>query len=128
MLLQARSDPISVDPTLCLTSALPDIKALTISSPNLLKELDAAFERYNEEQFATVKLPGGSQPVIVSTHSSLGDGRYYDVESSSSFAFDHATQVSEIRGGSGAAWLTKVLQKASAVQSYVLEGPQTDLV
>ena len=31
--------------------------------------------------------------VIVSSHNSLGDGRYYDVESSSSFAFDHASQV-----------------------------------
>jgi len=70
-----------------------DIKALTISSPNLIKELGPAFEKYNEEQFATVKLPGGSQQVIISTHSSLGDGRYYDVESSSSFTFDHATQV-----------------------------------
>lgn len=32
--------------------------------------------------------------VLVSEHNSLGDGRYYDVESSSSFAFDHTTQVS----------------------------------
>ena len=31
--------------------------------------------------------------VIVSSHNSLGDGRYYDVESSSSFVFDHSTQV-----------------------------------
>jgi hypothetical protein len=30
--------------------------------------------------------------VIVSSHNSLGNGRYYDVESSSSFAFDHTTQ------------------------------------
>ena len=42
-----------------------------------------------------VKLPGSSQPVIVSSHNSVGDGRYFDVESSSSFLFDHATQVSE---------------------------------
>ena len=31
--------------------------------------------------------------VIVSSHNSLGNGRYYDVESSSSFAFDHTKQV-----------------------------------
>ncbi len=55
-------------------------------------------------------LPGSSQPVIISSHSSLSDGRYYDVESSSSFEFNHATQ------------------KASAVQSHVLEGAQTELV
>jgi hypothetical protein len=30
--------------------------------------------------------------VIVSSHNSLGNGRYYDVESSSSFAFDHTIQ------------------------------------
>jgi hypothetical protein len=103
-----------------------DIKALTPSSPNIVSELTPAFEKYNEEQFITVKLPGSSSPVrlfapqreqnpadaettegcakdgfswtqvIVSSHNSLGDGRYFDVESSSSFAFDHATQV---RGG-----------------------------
>lgn len=64
-----------------------------MSTPNLVNELGPAFERYNEEQFATTKLPGSSQQVIISSHSSLGDGRYYDVESSSSFAFDHTTQV-----------------------------------
>ncbi|KAK3384466.1 F-actin-capping protein subunit alpha [Lasiosphaeria ovina] len=93
-----------------LADVVADIKALTISTPSLLSELGPAFQKYNEEQLATVKLPGGSQPVIVSSHSSLGGGRYFDVESSSSFAFDHATQ------------------KASSVQSYVLEGAQADLV
>jgi hypothetical protein len=58
----------------------------------VIKDLGPAFEKYNEEQFVTVKLPGSSQLVIISSHSSLGDGRYYDVETSSSFAFDHATQ------------------------------------
>jgi hypothetical protein len=40
-----------------------DIKALTSSEPNILSSLAPAFEKYNEEQFATVKLPGGSQEV-----------------------------------------------------------------
>ncbi|KAK4185550.1 F-actin-capping protein subunit alpha [Podospora australis] len=93
-----------------LADVIADIKALTSSTPNLINELGPAFEKYNEEQFTTVKLPGGSQPVIISSHNSLGDGRYYDTESASSFAFDHATQ------------------KASGVQSHVLEGAQTDLV
>jgi capping protein alpha len=75
-----------------------------------ISDLSAAFQKYNEEQFHTVKLPGSSQLVIISSHNSLGDGRYYDVESSSSFTFDHETQ------------------KASAVQSHVLEGEQADLV
>ncbi|KAI1480484.1 2-oxoisovalerate dehydrogenase beta subunit [Daldinia eschscholtzii] len=86
------------------------IKALTFNEPDIISKLGPAFERYNEEQFVTAKLPGSTQQVIISSHSSLGNGRYYDVESSSSFAFDHTTQ------------------KASNVQSYVLEGPQADLV
>ncbi|OIW24905.1 F-actin capping protein, alpha subunit [Coniochaeta ligniaria NRRL 30616] len=93
-----------------LTDVIADIKALTISTPSAVKDLGPAFQKYNEEQFVTVKLPGSSQQVIISSHSSLGDGRYYDVESSSSFAFDHTTQ------------------KASAVQSHVVEGSQADLV
>ncbi|KAI1766944.1 2-oxoisovalerate dehydrogenase beta subunit [Hypoxylon sp. FL1150] len=93
-----------------LADVINDIKALTINEPELVSQLGPAFEKYNEEQFVTVKLPGSSQQVIISSHSSLGNGRYYDVESSSSFAFDHATQ------------------KASGVQSYVLEGAQADLV
>lgn len=87
-----------------------DIKALTLHEPSLVKGLGPAFEKYNEEQFTTVKLPGSSQLVVVSSHSALGGGRYYDVESSSSFEFDHVTR------------------KASAVQSHVLEGAQSDLV
>ncbi|KAK8097930.1 uncharacterized protein PG998_013416 [Apiospora kogelbergensis] len=62
-----------------------DIKALTVSDPGLVSKLGPAFEKYNEEQFATAKLPGSTQPVIVSSHSSLGGGRYFDVESSTSF-------------------------------------------
>jgi capping protein (actin filament) muscle Z-line, alpha len=93
-----------------LSDVVADIKALTISDPGLVSQLGPAFERYNEEQFTTAKLPGSSQQVIISSHNSLGGGRYYDVDSSSSFAFDHATQ------------------KASGVQSHVLEGAQADLV
>lgn len=93
-----------------LADVIADIKALTVSSPTLISQLGPAFEKYNEEQLATVKLPGSSQHVIISSHNSLGDGRYYDVDSSSSFAFDHSTQ------------------KASAVQSYVLESSQLDLI
>jgi hypothetical protein len=40
-----------------------DIKTLTLDTPNIVSELAPAFEKYNEEQFATVKLPGSSQQV-----------------------------------------------------------------
>jgi len=32
-------------------------------SPNIVSELGPAFEKYNEEQLTTVKLPGSSQAV-----------------------------------------------------------------
>jgi capping protein alpha len=48
--------------------------------------------------------------VLVSEYNSLGDNRYYDVETQSSFDFDHATG------------------KANAVQSFVLESQHEDLV
>ncbi|KAI2610091.1 subunits of heterodimeric actin filament capping protein Capz [Hypoxylon fragiforme] len=93
-----------------LADVINDIKALTINEPELVSQLGPAFERYNEDQFVTAKLPGSAQQVVISEHSSLGNGRYYDVESSSSFDFDHTTL------------------KASNVQSHVLEGPQAELV
>jgi hypothetical protein len=46
--------------------------------------------------------------VLVSKYNSLGDNRYYDVASASSFAFDHQTQ------------------KASAVQSYTPDSQHDD--
>ncbi|KAF1976856.1 F-actin-capping protein-like protein subunit alpha-1 [Bimuria novae-zelandiae CBS 107.79] len=56
-------------------------------------ELAPAFEKYNEEQFSLVKLPGSNAEVIVSAYNSLGDGRYYDTESATSFAYDHTAGV-----------------------------------
>ncbi|KAI9734003.1 MAG: F-actin-capping protein subunit alpha [Cirrosporium novae-zelandiae] len=87
-----------------------DIKALTIKEPNVLSSLGPAFKKYHEEQFTAVKLPGGSQQVIISSHNEIEEGRYYDIESQSSFSYDHTTQ------------------EASAVQSYNLESQHSDLV
>ncbi|KAF2670315.1 F-actin-capping protein-like protein subunit alpha-2 [Microthyrium microscopicum] len=82
----------------------------TLANESALKTLEPAYKKYNEDQLTTVKLPGASQSVLVSEHNSLDGDRYYDVESSSSFAFDHATQ------------------KASDTQSYVLESSHSDTV
>lgn len=57
-----------------------------------------------------MKLPGGSQSVLVSEFNKLEDGRYFDVDSSSIFEFDHSTQ------------------QASDVQSYLLESTNEDLM
>ena len=40
---------------------ITDIKSLT--DPSIVSELGPAFQKYNEEQFTTVKLPGSSQSV-----------------------------------------------------------------
>ena len=40
-----------------------DIKTLTTSEPQLLHGALPAFQKYNEEQFAAVKLPNASQKV-----------------------------------------------------------------
>lgn len=93
-----------------LSDVTKAIKSVLADDPSALQSLTPVFRTYNEEQFATVKLPGGIEEVIVSSHNSLGGDRYYDVASQSSFVFDHDTQ------------------KASAVQSHVLESSHSDLV
>lgn len=83
-----------------------------LGEDSVQSELEPAFQKHNEEQLSLVKLPGSNENVIVSLYNSLGDGRYYDTESQSSFAYDHASL-----GGT-----------ASDVQSYVVESNHEDLV
>ncbi|KAF6240107.1 hypothetical protein HO173_001717 [Letharia columbiana] len=93
-----------------LADVVNDIKTLTEDDSTLLEKARPAFQKYNEEQLTSVKLPGSGKNVLISSYNSLGDGRYYDVESRSSFAFDPITQ------------------KASDVQSYAVESEHTDLM
>ena len=106
---QPRSRSRSLDAN---TAQLADVtKAIkSIVDGDVETDLAPAYQKYNEEQYTTTKLPGGSTDVLVSPYNSLGDGRYYDTETQSSFDFDHATQ------------------KASAIQSYVVESQHEDLV
>lgn len=113
--LLARCAVLRAPPPECNANAtqLADVtKAIKsiLGDGNVESELAPAYEKYNEEQFTTTKLSGGSTEILVSPYNSLGDGRYYDVETQSSFDFDHSTQ------------------KASAVQSYVVESQHEDLV
>ena len=90
-----------------LADVVKDVKALTSETPP-----KAAFQKYNEEQLATTKLPGASQPVrtaishsvllpagltheqvLISKYNKLSVGRYFDTESSTSFEYDHVSQV-----------------------------------
>lgn len=74
-----------------------------------MPSLTPAFERYNEQQLTTVKLPGADQEVgtlcnpvwtwltgyqvVVSEFNKLEGNMYFDVESQTSFEVDHTTQV-----------------------------------
>jgi capping protein (actin filament) muscle Z-line, alpha len=47
-----------------LQDVVNDIQSLTSDTdPSLISKLRPAFQKYNEEQLATTKLPGGSQSV-----------------------------------------------------------------
>ncbi|KAK3115325.1 F-actin-capping protein subunit alpha [Teratosphaeriaceae sp. CCFEE 6253] len=74
-----------------LANVINDIKVL---APNEVKLLEPAFKKYNEEQYTTVKLPGTSGSILISQYNSLGDGRYFDTASQTSFEVDHANQAS----------------------------------
>jgi len=93
-----------------LQDVLADVKALVSEDSPILDGLAPAIEKYNKEQLLAVKLPGGSGKAVISEYNSLGDGRFFDVGSQSSFAFDHATQ------------------KASDVRSYSLESQNSHLI
>ncbi|PLB41278.1 F-actin-capping protein subunit alpha [Aspergillus candidus] len=92
-----------------LGDVVADIKALT-ESDDIIPSLAPAFERYNHKQLTTVRLPGASQEVIVSEFNRLEDGRYFDVESQTSFEVDHVTQ------------------EATGSQTYGLESQNADLI
>jgi capping protein alpha len=93
-----------------LADVVNDIEALTIENPSLHDKLGPAFQKYNEEQLVTAKLPGSSEAVslsyalcsprltakqvLLSKYNRLPDGRYFDVGHGSSWAYDHANQVS----------------------------------
>ncbi|KAJ5758503.1 F-actin-capping protein subunit alpha [Penicillium odoratum] len=92
-----------------LADVVADVQALT-EGEDIIPSLAPAFERYNESQLTTVKLPGSSQEVIVSEFNKLEGNRYFDTESQTSFEMDHTTQT------------------ASAAQSAPLESQNADLI
>ncbi|KAI9716757.1 MAG: F-actin-capping protein subunit alpha [Chrysothrix sp. TS-e1954] len=110
-----------------LHNVVDDVKHLTKQDPSLLQSQEPAFKKYNEEQFATVKLPNGSGEVIISPYNSIGDGRYYDTESQSSFAFDHTSQVGN-KSSQKAQEASNVEKQASSIQPHSLDSKHLDLV
>lgn len=68
-----------------------DINTLTSDDASLQSQT-SAFKKYNEEQFTTTKLSGADEEVIVSPYNQLEGTRYFDVETQTSFDFDHITR------------------------------------
>ncbi|KAI1612940.1 capping protein muscle Z-line, alpha [Exophiala viscosa] len=95
-----------------LADVVKDIKALTSDDdPTLTAKLKPAFQQYNEKKLTTVKLPGASDHVLISSYNKLpSSDRYYDTSSSTSFAFDHSSS------------------KASAPQSYTHDTKHSNLI
>lgn len=132
-----------------------DIKALTASTPNVVSALTPAFERYNEEQLATVKLPGSSQPVrrplqmaapqVARSRINLYLSMIHRYSSANTI-LSETDDITMLRAHRALLSITAhrhvwtrvsdegmgieltVKQKASSVQSHVIEGPQADLV
>ncbi|WEW58668.1 F-actin-capping protein subunit alpha [Emydomyces testavorans] len=97
-----------------LHDVVADIKALTADGPDIISSLEPAFRTYNETQLTTTKLAGSSREVIVSSYNKLGDGRYYDAESQTSFEFDHITQATRLTDLT--AWLTSLHRSKSLLK------------
>ncbi|KAK9474531.1 F-actin-capping protein subunit alpha [Dipodascopsis tothii] len=73
------------------TEVFEDIKAVVDNEAAIVEGVQAAFEQYNTEQFATVKLEGVGRQVVVSPYNALGTSRFYDAEAGVAFEIDHQT-------------------------------------
>lgn len=56
-----------------LLSDVTDIKTLAGNDASLLQSLEPAFRKYNEQQYATVKLPGSSETVWIEDNFGIGE-------------------------------------------------------
>ncbi|EMC99765.1 hypothetical protein BAUCODRAFT_30169 [Baudoinia panamericana UAMH 10762] len=71
-----------------LSNVLADVKSLV---PKEIQSLGSAFKKYNEAQYAIVKLKSG-EASLITPYNSISEDKYYDTAHSISFRVDHTSQ------------------------------------
>ncbi|CAE6519829.1 unnamed protein product [Rhizoctonia solani] len=75
-----------------INDVISDLRTIVNDDDALQEGIQSSLEKYNQEQFVCVSVPGQEHQVIVSGAGSIPEsGRFLDPRSKTSFVFDHLT-------------------------------------